>query len=312
MAAIASQQPQEAAAGVPPHWNMYITVADVDDAAAKVADAGGSVHAGPFDVMDAGRMAVVQDPVGAFVMLWEPKGTAGVGLVNEDGAFIWDELIAPNAASAAPFYEAVVGLKLVQSDMGDGRMYSGWTLDGTDATMVGGAMDPPMPGIPPHWSIYFGSNDIDAHAAKTKELGGSVLSEPMDIPVGRFAVLADPQGAVFSHLLRPPTTADPSVLCQETRRLASCFLTQTRRRVGNVSVPLGRVAEWQTRWLQVPVRATSWGFKSPLAHGSSAGLPWSPPPVPSGVALPGQFELDFGLVADLDLDLQAHFVRNAH
>ncbi len=205
VAAIASQQPQEAAAGVPPHWNMYITVADVDDAAAKVADAGGSVHAGPFDVMDAGRMAVVQDPVGAFVMLWEPKGTAGVGLVNEDGAFIWDELIAPNAASAAPFYEAVVGLQLVQSDMGEGRMYSGWTLDGTDATMVGGAMDPPMPGIPPHWSIYFGSNDIDAHAAKTKELGGSVLAEPMDIPVGRFAVLADPQGAAFSIFSAPPT-----------------------------------------------------------------------------------------------------------
>ena len=204
MAAIASQQPQEAAAGVPPHWNMYITVADVYDAAAKVADAGGSVHAGPFDVMDAGRMAVVQDPVNAFVMLWEPKGTAGVGLVNEDGAFIWDELIAPNAAKrGTSFYEAVVGLKLVQSDMGDGRMYSGWTLDGTDATMVGGAMDPPMPGIPPHWSIIFWQQRHRCPRRQDQGARGSVLAEPMDIPVGRFAVLADPQGAAFSIFSAP-------------------------------------------------------------------------------------------------------------
>jgi uncharacterized protein len=197
-AAIAPQQPEQAAAGVPPHWQMYITVDDVDAAAAKVAGAGGTLHTGPFDVLDAGRMAVVQDPVGAFVCLWQAKDMIGAGIVNEDGAFAWDELLAPNAASAGPFYETVVGLKLIPTDMPGGMTYHGWTLDGTDATMVGGAMDPPMPGIPPHWMIYFGTADIDAHAAKVPDLGGTVVVPPTDIPVGRFAVFTDPQGASFS------------------------------------------------------------------------------------------------------------------
>jgi predicted enzyme related to lactoylglutathione lyase len=207
VAAIAPQQPEQAAAGVPPHWQMYITVADVDATAKLVEDAGGSLHVPPFDVMDAGRMAVVTDPSGAFFMLWTAKNTIGAGRVNEPGAFTWAELlVAPNDKTAS-FYEKVVGLKMIQEPMSDGSTYNGFTLDGTAATMLAGTIPPPMPGIPPHWSIYFGAQDVDSSAAKVTSLGGSVMVEPFDIPVGRMAVVADPQGASFV-LFQMPATDD--------------------------------------------------------------------------------------------------------
>jgi uncharacterized protein len=204
VAAIAPQQAEQLAAGVPPHWQMYITVADVDAAAALVEGAGGSVHVPPFDVMDAGRMAVITDPAGAFVMLWTGKTNPGAGIVNEPGAFTWSELVAPPNDRTASFYETVAGLKLISTPMGDGTTYDGFTLDGTADTMLAGTMPPQMPGIPPHWSIYFGAADVDASAARITELGGTVFVEPFDIPVGRMAVAADPQGAMFNVFQMAP------------------------------------------------------------------------------------------------------------
>jgi predicted enzyme related to lactoylglutathione lyase len=205
VAAIAPQPPEQAAAGVPPHWQMYVTSSDVDAAAAKVDGAGGHLHAGPFDVFDAGRMAVVQDPSGAFFMLWKPINSIGCELVNEPGAFTWAELIAPPNDNTADFYKTVTGMQLVSAPMPDGSNYDGFSLDGTPEGMLAGTMAPPMPGIPPHWSIYFGAADVDATAAKVKQLGGSVLVEPFDIPVGRMAVCSDPQGATF-NLFRMPAS----------------------------------------------------------------------------------------------------------
>lgn len=205
--AIAPQQAEQAAAGVPPHWQMYITVADVDASAAKVEAAGGSLHVPPFDVYDAGRMAVVTDPSGAFFMLWTPIKSIGCELVNEHGAFTWSELVAPPNDKTASFYETVTGLKLISTPMPDGTPYDGFSLDGTPDTMLAGTMPPQMPGIPPHWSIYFGAADVDATAAKVAELGGTVFVEPFDIPVGRMAVVADPQGAMFSLFQMPAAEA---------------------------------------------------------------------------------------------------------
>jgi predicted enzyme related to lactoylglutathione lyase len=202
--AIAPQQAEQVAAGVPPHWQMYITVADVDAAAALVEGAGGSVHVPPFDVMEAGRMAVITDPAGAFFMLWTAINTVGAGVVNEPGAFTWSELVAPPNDRTASFYETVTGLKLLTAPMGDGSSYDGFTLDGTVDTMVAGTIPPQMPGMPAHWSIYFGAADVDASAAKASELGGKVFVEPFDIPVGRMAVIADPQGAMFNLFKMDP------------------------------------------------------------------------------------------------------------
>jgi uncharacterized protein len=206
VAAIAPQQQEQAAAGVPPHWQMYVTVADVDATSALVEGAGGSVHVPPFDVMDAGRMAVITDPSGAFLMLWTPSTNIGAERVNEPGAFSWAALVAPPNDRTANFYETVLGLKMISAPMDDGSKYDGFTLDGTPETMVAGTIPPPMPGVPPHWSIYFGAEDVDATAAKIAELGGKVIVEPFDIPVGRMAVAADPQGAMFNLFKMAPAT----------------------------------------------------------------------------------------------------------
>ncbi|HUI48298.1 MAG TPA: VOC family protein [Acidimicrobiia bacterium] len=183
----------QAAAGVPPHWNSYISVDDIEATTANVEDAGGTVVAPPFDVMDAGRMAVIQDPTGAMFELWQAKNHIGATLVNEPGTFSWSELLTPDVPKAAAFYKRVLGW---ESATHAGEMpYTEFKLDGNS---IAGAMNPPMPGMPPVWGIYFAVADTDATVAKAKSLGASVFSEPMDIEPGRFAVLADPQGAIFS------------------------------------------------------------------------------------------------------------------
>lgn len=185
----------QAAAGVPPHWNSYVSVDDVEATTAKVAPAGGTVIAPPFDVMEAGRMAVIQDPTGAVFELWQAQENIGAGLVNEPGTFCWSELITPDIPAATAFYEAVLGWG--SETKGDESPYTEFKLGGES---IAGAMNPPMPGIPPLWGIYFAVADADATTAKAKSLGGSVIVEPMDIEPGRMAVIADPQGAMFSIL----------------------------------------------------------------------------------------------------------------
>jgi uncharacterized protein len=194
VAAIAPQPPEMAAAGAPPMWNTYIAVDSVDDAVAKVPAAGGQVAMQPFDVMGAGRMAFVLDPGGAPVGLWQADQHIGATLVNEAGAVGWNELITADPAGSVGFYQQVAGMTTSVMEMGDDK----YTLFEVDGAMVGGTTPPQMPGTPNHWHVYFMVADADATAAKASELGGSVLVSPFDTPVGRMAVVRDPQGAVFS------------------------------------------------------------------------------------------------------------------
>jgi len=199
VAAIAPQSPELKAAGAPAMWNTYLAVDSVDDATAKVAAAGGTVAMEPFDVMDAGRMSFVMDPSGAAVALWQAKQHIGAGLVNEPGAVIWNELITDNPA-AVGFYEQVLGVTTSTADMGEDK----YTMFEVGGQQVGGTMPPQMPGVPNHWHVYFAVADADATVAKIKQLGGSVVVEPFDTPIGKMAVVADPQGAVFSLFQAQP------------------------------------------------------------------------------------------------------------
>jgi predicted enzyme related to lactoylglutathione lyase len=199
VAAIAPQSPELKAAGAPAMWNTYLAVDSADDATAKVAAAGGTVAMEPFDVMDAGRMSFVLDPSGAPVALWQAGRHIGATLVNEPGTVTWNELITDNPA-AVPFYEQVLGVTTTTVDMGQGK-YTMFQVGGKE---VGGTMPPQMAGVPNHWHVYFSVADADASAAKIKELGGSVMVEPFDTPIGKMAVVADPQGAVFSLFQAPP------------------------------------------------------------------------------------------------------------
>ncbi|MDT5292738.1 MAG: uncharacterized protein QOF88_7627 [Mycobacterium sp.] len=204
--------PPGAPKGMPPMWNTYIAVRDVDATAEKVAPAGGQVLMPAFDVGDAGRMAFVADPTGAVAGLWQANRHIGATLVNEPDALFWNELITDKPDAALAFYEAVLGVTHSSVEMAPGQSYHMLKVGGHD---VGGCVEPPMPDVPNHWHVYFAVDDVDATAAKAVAEGGQVAVGPFDIPwarlvgrggasVGRSAVLADPQGADFSVLTLPP------------------------------------------------------------------------------------------------------------
>ena len=104
-----TMRPEERQSGAPPHWNSYVTVADVDASVKKAQELGATVFAPPFDVMDAGRMAVLQDPTGAVFSVWEPKRQIGVKILNEPGALCWSELTTRDTKAAEAFYTRLFG-----------------------------------------------------------------------------------------------------------------------------------------------------------------------------------------------------------
>jgi uncharacterized protein len=182
--------------GHPAYWGVYLAVDDVDAAAAKVEPAGGKVDAGPFDVQEAGRMAAIQDPTGARVGLWQAGQTIGTQRANEPGTPTWNECVTPDVKAATEFYAEVLGMGSEEMDMGEAGTYT--LLTNAAGKQIGGAMNPPMEGVPPHWNIYFNVEDVDAGAARAEELGGKTVAPAFDVPgVGRMAMLADAQGATF-------------------------------------------------------------------------------------------------------------------
>lgn len=200
VAAIAHMADQQRQAGVPPHWFCYVTVAGADEAAERAKELGGSVHAGPFDVMDQGRMAVIADPAGAMLGVWEPRATIGAQRVNEPGTLTWNDLATNDVEAAIPFYEGLFGWKFEELDTGDAPSY--WSIEhaGGAGGRNGGMREltPEEEGIPPNWAAYFAVESVDEGLAKAKELGGGALFGPLDVPTGRFAALHDQQGAAFS------------------------------------------------------------------------------------------------------------------
>ncbi|MGY2700982.1 VOC family protein [Nocardioides sp. HB32] len=187
--------------GHPAFWGVYLTVDDVDAVVAKVAAAGGTVEAEPFDVMDLGRMAAIKDPSEARVNLWQAGATIGTVRANEPGTPIWNELISPDLPAATKFYSDVLGVSWEAAPMEGGMDYTCLVVDGRQ---VGGAMPPMMEGVPPHWNVYFNVESVDDTVAKATGLGGSVVAPAFDVPgVGRMAVLADPQGGMFNLMQNP-------------------------------------------------------------------------------------------------------------
>jgi predicted enzyme related to lactoylglutathione lyase len=175
----------------PPHWNCYVTVASADESAARAAGEGGTVVAPAFDVMDVGRMAVVADPAGAALCLWEPRAHIGAQLVNTPGALTWNDLVTPDAEAAERFYGALFGW--TTSEIPNA---GGYRVIRNGERANGGIM--PHTGGPPSWVPYFGHDDVDRLVADVGGLGGRVLNGPTRMPQGAIAVLGDPQGAVFA------------------------------------------------------------------------------------------------------------------
>ena len=192
--AIHEQRKEEAQAGIPPHWSVYVAVASADEAAARARRLGGKVLAEPFDVMDAGRMAVVQDPSGASVCLWQSRRHRGAGVVDEPGAMCWCELATTDAPKAGRFHSELFGWRLKPSG-------GGYTEFVRGETSIGGMMEitPEWGNVPSHWLTYFAVAECDGTSTKAQKLGATARIPPRDVPnVGRFAVLVDPQGAHFA------------------------------------------------------------------------------------------------------------------
>ena len=190
-------RPEQLAQHVPPHWMLYIQVDNVDTSAAKVAQLGGKVIVPPFDVFDAGKMSVIQDPTGAHFCLWQPNKNAGIGVHSVHGTLCWADLSTSDTERAQKFYSGLFGWQFTASENDS----SGYLHIKNGEHFIGGL--PPakymQPGVPPHWLAYFMVDDVDVTANKAKEMGAKLFMPPMTMEgVGRMSIMGDPQGAMFA------------------------------------------------------------------------------------------------------------------
>lgn len=217
--------------GVPPMavWNTYVWVDSADETAAKVREAGGKVMSEPFDVPEAGRMAVFTDPEGAVFCCWQAGQHKGARVVNESGSLNFNGLHTRDPQGAKAFYRAVFGWGTLTLDGGQEM----WTMPGygdhlesltpglRERMLEMGAqpgfedvvasllsISGEQPDVPAHWDVTFAVDDADAIAARATELGGSVIMPPTDVPWARMTVIRDPQGATFNATKFVPENKD--------------------------------------------------------------------------------------------------------
>lgn len=183
---------------LPVHWNSYVTVDDIDAMPEKVKAAGGEVMAEPFDVMESvGRMAVIQDPTGAFLNLWQPKDSIGASLVNVPGALTWNDLNTTDPQKAMDFYGELFGWTF---DKADSDVTEYWVIMNGERSNGGvRPIDNSQEGdVPAHWLPYFACDDVGEAQKRVEQLGGRTFFGPMDVPQGSFVVVGDPQGGAFA------------------------------------------------------------------------------------------------------------------
>ena len=221
VAAVGSQPEQ---APPTPGWNTYVWVDSADDTTAKVKAAGGNALMEPFDVLDAGRMAVLTDPEGAVFCVWQAKEHKGAQIVNEPGTWNFSELNTRDPEGAKAFYGTVFGWEAETLDYGEGQTTM-WRLPGYGdflerrdpdlrrrmaadgapegfedavAWLIPMTSDQYPDDVPPHWNVTFAVDDADAVADRAAKLGGQVRVPPFDAPFVRMTVVSDPQGAAFT------------------------------------------------------------------------------------------------------------------
>jgi uncharacterized protein len=182
--------------GVLPHWMLFIAVENADSTAAQVVNAGGKVVMPPTDVMEIGRMAVLQDPTGAVFSMWQAKQHSGIG-IDGNGTLCWADLNTSDPERAAKFYSDVFGWQVTKGEHDP----SGYLHIKNGESFIGGMPPAGRSGTktPPHWMLYFQVADVAATTAQASAAGSNVIMPATEIPnVGTMAVVADPQGAAFA------------------------------------------------------------------------------------------------------------------
>lgn len=178
-----------------PAWASYVTVEDADAIAERARELGAGVLAEPFDVMDAGRMATLQDPTGAVFCVWVPRRSIGAEVVNTHGALSLNQLNTSDPDAAQRFYSDLFGWRIEQAP---GTETAYWGIYRGERLNGGMMQLPPGAPAPSHWLVYFGIDDVDAAAGQIGSAGGTVMVPPQDVPGGRILVAQDPQGAVVA------------------------------------------------------------------------------------------------------------------
>lgn len=188
---------EQLAQGIPPAWNSYVNVDDVAATATKAEELGGAVIMQPMQIFTSGKMAIIADPAGATFALWQAGDHTGAEEFNTPGFLCWNELATRDLEGATQFYGDLFGWTSETSDMGNGSLYTSFSVGDRvnagayDATSV-------LPNeVPPHWAVYFTVEDCNEAVAAVGEAGGTVVREPFDTPVGPVAVCTDPFGAYF-------------------------------------------------------------------------------------------------------------------
>jgi len=201
--------PEQRAAGQPPMWSTYIIVDDIDATFARAKDLGATVIMEPMQIMDAGSMFFVIDPVGAAIGFWQSGTHDGAELFNVPDTMVWNDLGCRDVEAAKAFYSALVGWSTSETDMGNGQTYTVFSVGdrGNGGTWDISAVMPDE--VPAHWLTWFNVDDTDATAARVTELGGTVVQPPRDSPEGRIAIVTDPAGATFAIIAETRADGQP-------------------------------------------------------------------------------------------------------
>jgi predicted enzyme related to lactoylglutathione lyase len=183
----------------PTAWSTYLATDNADAVAFRVTQAGGKVLVPPFDVMEQGRLAAFLDPAGAPFSVWQPGTVGGSAVFDVPGALTWNELNTRDVEGSAVFYGSVFGWTFRESSM-VGRPYVVADLNGTAIAGIQPMAGDGWDDLSAHWMVYFAVHDCDRAVSTVSALGGRVLQPPRPIPIGRYAIVADPSGAIFSLL----------------------------------------------------------------------------------------------------------------
>jgi uncharacterized protein len=178
-------------------WNSYVVVDDVDAAIHLVGSAGGTSVMGGTDVGTRGRMAMVADPGGAVLGLWQPRDHPGSEVSGVPGALVWNELQTTALERSLAFYERVFGWRWERDDESGYCIASLDTKPGDDPS-VAGAMSMPegVPeGAPNYWAVYVAVDDCASTLARAEALGGVVFLPAMEIGAMTIGGVTDPTGA---------------------------------------------------------------------------------------------------------------------
>ena len=195
--AVGQMSDEMKAQGIPPHWNSYVCVESCEASEKKAAELGAKVTVPTMEVPGHGKLCFIMDPDGASIAMWQQIGAGKGVFTSEPGGVSWNELMCRDVAKAREFYSQMFGWEFVDMPMGEIN-YTMIKAHGADAGGMMAMDGPQFEGIPNHWMVYFAVADCDATATKVTEAGGQVRVPPTEIPVGKFSVLADPQGGAFS------------------------------------------------------------------------------------------------------------------